>query len=165
MLIDYDSFVFITGIILHSTSSISQLNHHSIHSSTITLSPIPLPATFIPCYNHRWNLCTTGFPPSPHSWSKGAAEKKKLEFAEILISFSSFIDCMTYLLLTMQDLWSQHLFVASVREDKCPFLCHWTKFKRQTTKQILIAKDHSIFLFLILAILSPRPQEEREVSH
>lgn len=134
-------------------------------SSTITLSPIPLPATFIPCYNHRWNLCTTGFSPSPHSWSKGAAEKKNLEFAEILISFSSFIDCMTYLLLTMQDLWSQHLFVASVKEDKCPSLCHWTKFKRQTTKQILIAKDHSIFLFLILAILSPRPQGEREVSH
>lgn len=62
--------------------------------------------------------------PPPIVDQKEQPEKKKLEFAEILISFSSFVDCMTYLLLTMQDLWSQHLFVTSAEEDKFPFLCH-----------------------------------------
>lgn len=89
--------------------------------------------------------------PPPIVDQKEQPEKKKLEFAEILISFSSFIDCMTYLLLTMQDLWSQHLFVTSAEEDKFPFLCRWTTFKRQTTKQVLIEKDHSIFLLLTLS--------------
>lgn len=88
MLIDYDSSVSITG-----TVAASALQDHSSHATPPLLQPHSIHANA-----NRWGFIQ---PPTSRRRSKEAAFKKKLkknkknpklEFAEILISSSSFTD-------------------------------------------------------------------------
>lgn len=118
MLIDRDGLIFVAGAVLRfyfvniaartSVAPLLLFQPHSYH------------ARITDEFMHDWLSTPTPF---PQLIKRSALEKKQkqkqkmkqtLEFAEILISFGSFIDFITYLLSTRQGLGS----LASVR-------CSW----------------------------------------